>query len=376
MYITTKAGERHANMSLDDLWFGDDAKEYRGLITSNQTGTITRRGNLYSAPPANTYAMTVSLSIFNEKYKELMERDRHSLYNTFYIPKSSGGLRRIDAPNDELMAALRELKTIFELKFGARWLYHTSAFAYIRNRSTIDCVKKHQLNKSKWFGKFDLHNFFGSSTMEFVMRMLENVYPFASLVMTTLGRATLEAALSLCFLDGVLPQGTPMSPMLTNIMMIPFDYHMEQECRARNLVYTRYADDFLISSRDQFMFRDVEALIKDQLDRICAPFNLNTQKTRYGSANGANWNFGVMLNKDNQITIGRAKKRQFESMLYAYSKDKKNGVNWSLEDVQRLAGLASYYKMVEGDVITRIIHHVSEKQGVDITAEMKRDLRS
>lgn len=376
MFITTKAYKRYHTMSLDDVWFGDDEAVFNGLITENETGTITRViDNVSPLARCNVYGLTCALQEFNNTYRSLIEADKHSLYRTFYIPKSSGGLRRIDAPNDELMAALRNLKTLFETKFKAKWMYHTSAFAYIHHRSTIDCVKKHQQNSSKWFGKFDLHNFFGSTTSEYLMSMLSQIFPFGVLVNTALGRSSLEDALSLCFLDGVLPQGTPMSPMLTNIMMIPVDYQMEKICREKGLIYSRYADDFLISSRQPFRFRDVEADIKSVLSTYNAPFTLNEQKTRYGSSAGSNWNFGVILNKDNQITIGRAKKRQFESMLYAYAKDKKNDVEWPLDDVQHLQGLISYYKMVEGEAIDRIVQHVSAKQSVDISAQIKADLR-
>lgn len=376
MYITCKSTARYHTMSLDDLWFGSDTEVYNGLISLNETGTVTRVIKPEQAPYCNLYNMTMALKSFNERYETLISADKHDLYRTFYIPKSSGGLRKIDAPNDDLMGALKDLKYIFTTTFHARWLYHTSAFAYIQNRSTIDCVKKHQKNESKFFGKFDLHNFFGSTTMEFVMSMFSQIFPFSVFLGTVIGRELLENALSLCFLDGVLPQGTPMSPMLTNIMMIPLDYQMEKWCRENGLIYSRYADDFLISSRRPFKFRDVESKIKSLIVEFHAPFSLNEHKTRYGSSAGANWNFGVMLNKDNQITIGRAKKRRFEAMLYAYAKDKKSGNNWSLEEVQHFSGLISYYKMVEGDAIIRIVRHVSEKQHVNILEQLKLDLKN
>ena len=87
---------------------------------------------------------------FNKKYAKLIEtKDKSTLYRTFHIPKKSGGgLREINAPNDELMEALRELKYILEHKFYA--LYHTSAYAYVRGRSTMDCVRKHQSNEPFW----------------------------------------------------------------------------------------------------------------------------------------------------------------------------------------------------------------------------------
>ena len=376
VYVTIPASPREHNISMEDVWFGgDDVKSY--VITLNKSNTVTRVfDNVPNTIRRSTYRCTMQLSMFNDKYKDLIEADKTTLYHSFSIPKSSGGLRRIDAPKDELMCALRELKTILESNtFGGRSLYHTSAFAYIEHRSTLDCVKKHQQNESKWFGKFDVHNFFGSTTLEFVMHMFSMIYPFSEIMKTVLGAKALETALSLAFLNGVLPQGTPLSPMITNIMMIPIDHDMEKECRSRGLIYSRYADDFLISSRHGFMFKEVEQVITDTFKKFGAPFELNTRKTRYGSSFGCNWNFGVMLNKDNQITIGRKKKKQFESMLTAYAKDKKSGVRWPIDDVMHMNGLYAYYKMVEDDVIDRIVAHISNKNGVNIMACMKADLR-
>ena len=371
-YVTVLGTKRVKEPTLESLWFENG--DMQAHVYGDGTNTVTRKTD-HKIYTVSEYVLNMKLQQFNHKYAELMEQDRHSLYRTFYVPKSSGGLRRIDAPNEDLMYALNELKYLFETAFHARYIYHTSAFAYIHGRSTISCVKKHQANASKWFGKFDVHNFFGSITLDWTMKMLSVIYPFSQVICTAGGQENLRTALSLCFLDGVLPQGTPISPLIINIMMIPVDYDLERICREKGLVYTRYADDFIISSRYQFGFRDVEGDIERVLKSYEAPFELNKAKTRYGSSAGSNWNLGIMLNKDNKMTIGRSKKRQFESMLAAYAKDKKSGKEWALEDVQHLEGLKSYYKMIEGEVIDRIIEHISRKNGVDIAVEMKRDLR-
>lgn len=371
-YVTVLGTKRVIEPTLESLWFENG--DMQAHVYGDGTNTVTRKTD-HKIYTVSEYVLNIKLQQFNHKYAELMEQDRHSLYRTFYVPKSSGGLRRIDAPNEELMYALNELKYLFETVFHARYIYHTSAFAYIHGRSTISCVKKHQANASKWFGKFDVHNFFGSITLDWTMKMLSVIYPFSQVICTAGGQESLRTALSLCFLDGVLPQGTPISPLITNILMVPIDYNLEHKCREKHLIYSRYADDFLISSRTGFRFRDVESMIVEVFYQFEAPFSLNTQKTRYGSANGANWNFGIMLNKDNQMTIGRAKKKQFESMLTAYAKDKRNGLQWDLEDVRRLDGLRSYYKMIEGDTIDRIIQHISGKQNVRIMDAIKADLR-
>lgn len=285
--------------------------------------------------------------------------------------------RRIDAPKDELSNALRQLKTIFEEKFNA--LYHTSAFAYVKRRSTLDAVKRHQANESKWFGKYDLSNFFGSTTVEFVMKMFSMVFPFSEVVKEPIGKNALETAISLCMLNGGLPQGTPISPLITNIMMIPVDFKLANGLRDFNnqrYIYTRYADDFLVSSKYDFKFREIEQFIVDTLASFDAPFTIKAEKTRYGSSAGRNYNLGIMLNKDNQITVGHQKKRKFQAMLHSFVMDAQNGNDWALEDVRVLEGLRNYYRMIEGDTIDSIIKYMSEKHNVDIMAMIKDRLRA
>lgn len=286
--------------------------------------------------------------------------------------------RRIDAPCTELKTELTKLKDGFECSalFGA--LYHTSAFAYVKGRCAVDAVARHRDNKSKWFCKFDLSDFFGSTTLDFTMDMLSIIYPFSEVIKDPYGKALLSKALSLAFLNGGLPQGTPISPLITNIIMIPIDFLLSNKLRnfnSQRYVYTRYADDFLISSKYDFDYKKVEAFVSDTLKEFNAPFSLNPSKTRYGSSAGSNWNLGVMLNKDNEITVGHKKKREFKAMLTNYVLDKRNGKPWSLNQVQVLDGCRSYYSMVEKDAIEEIIRNLSEKWKIDIKKSIKDDLR-
>ncbi|MCL2052843.1 MAG: hypothetical protein FWG90_00155 [Oscillospiraceae bacterium] len=45
------------------------------------------------------------------------------------------------------------------------------------------------------------------------------------------GVIELQKALSLCFSNGGLPQGTPISPFITNVMMIPLDHKLSNSLR-------------------------------------------------------------------------------------------------------------------------------------------------
>ena len=379
-YITVRQSPMYHQMTLEEFLFQDEARDV--LLNDNTTNTRT-----YEVPFITEYMerkfrfdirhLVEKLREFNDATASLRSVPRHSLYEEFYIPKRSGGLRRIDAPCPELMDALRRLKTIFEEDF--RTLYHTAAFAYVKKRSTIDAVKRHQANESRWYAKYDLHNFFGSTTLDFMIRQFSMVYPFSEVVKSKYGLSQLMTALELATLDGGLPQGTPISPLITNIMMIPIDYKLSNKLRnfeKQRFVYTRYADDFLVSSRYDFSYREIEKLMVDTLQEFGAPFSINTKKTRYGSTAGSNWNLGVMVNANNEITVGHQKKRQFKAMLTSYVLDRRNGTAWDKHDIQIMEGLRSYYRMVEKDTIDEIVSKIGTKFGVDIPASIKEDLRA
>lgn len=377
VYITVMQSPIYHQMTLEEFLFQNF--QAPTILNTNVSNTRTYAYETVSehfTSRIDTDALIRKLARFNEQTEALRAQERSTLYETFHIPKKSGGLRRIDAPKPELMNALRNLKTIFEEDFHA--LYHTSAFAYVKNRCTVDAVKRHQKNNSKWFGKLDLHDFFGSTTLDYVIKMFSMVFPFSEIVKLPNGEAELRKALDLAFLNGGLPQGTPLSPLITNVMMIPVDYKLANAFRdfdKQRFIYTRYADDFIISSKVDFDVHRVEKLVVDTLHEFGAPFTINESKTRYGSSAGRNWNLGVMLNKDNEITVGHKKKRQFQSMLYNYVTDKRRGISWPREDIQTMQGLHSYYHMVEPETIDAIVKHTNEKMETDVLRLIKDDLR-
>lgn len=377
-YITIKLRPKEQQISFDDILNGIQ----ESVFDRDNENTHDTRTDFKERTPEKILERTDILEMintlrnFNSKYKHLIEtEDKSTLYRSFKIPKRSGGLRQIDAPQEELMAALKELKYIFENKLFAS--YHTSAFAYVKGRSTIDAVRRHQRNKSRWFLKLDFHNFFGSTTPDFVMSQLKTIFPFNEIIANFYGKPELEKALSLCFLNGGLPQGTPISPTLTNLMMIPADHCIAKVTRdmTPHLVYTRYADDIILSSDISFKWSDVQEKIIDIIKQFNAPFTLNTSKTRYGSSAGRNWNLGVMLNANNEITVGHARKKAFKAMIFSFMNDFNNNIMWDLGDVQHFLGLISYYKMVEPKNIDNILKTYSKKFNRDVEETAKQVMK-
>lgn len=387
-YIVTNLAAKVKQISLNDLL--DDTVDVGAILRSrgraSRNNTATRTYYYPGDIPYKYYrdldlpGMIDAVRDWNNKWDDLRKEDRRNLYREFRIPKSSGGFRRIDAPCIELKEALRELKGIFEAAYDPK--YHTSAFAYITGRCPADAVKRHQRNGSWWFLKTDFSDFFGSTTFPFVMDMLSKIFPFSEVMKIPGGREELRKAIDMCFLDGGLPQGTPISPFLTNVIMIPIDFRLSNDFLnndgrlwgGNHFVYTRYADDIDISCKGQFDWREIVDHIRSVLAVFNAPYQVKDEKTHYGSRNGRNWILGLMLNKDNKITIGHKKKKTYRAMIHNYAKAKMNGGRWSLEDLQYTIGLTSYYKNVEPDYIQGEAEKFKAKYGYDYDRQMKEDV--
>ena len=378
-YVTTFMTRAKKQLTLEDVLFG--VKNLSPYINGVDFGTSTRTYEYKNLPQelkemARVPYLIEKLKSFNRTYQPKFDANNmREYYNSFKIPKKSGGWRQIDAPDDELKQALYSLKAIFENDFKA--LYHTAAFAYIKGRSTTDALKVHQKNNSNWYLKTDLSNFFGSTTLDFTMRMLSMIYPFCEVVKYEDGEKALRDAISLCFLDGGLPQGTPISPLLTNVIMIPIDHEISRRLRAseaNDFVYTRYADDATVSSKKGFLFMGIVEMMNDVFKKFDAPYTIKKEKTHYGSRAGRNWCLGLMINKDNQITVGHENKKVFKAMLNNYIVARKDGKGWPPEEVMTLRGKLSYYSNVEPEYFDYVINWYNKKYHCDVIKMMADDI--
>ena len=372
IYVTTRQRPKEKQISWLDL-IGEEEIKVSDFVCDGSAGTVTR--TLEKATPEllariNVPEMINVLKRFNESHKDLFDADRESLYRHFSIPKKTGGLRPIDAPCDELQNALEELRIILTEKFGV--LYHTAAFAYIPNRSTIQLVRKHQVNESNWFYKTDVSGFFPNTTLDFTMKMLKMIFPLSEICKSEEGYEELERAISLGFLNGGLPQGTRLSPWLTNCISIPIDHRLFNELAHHRYVYTRYADDLHISCIQKFDPDKMTNYIRKVFKEFGAPWILKPEKTHYGSRKGKNHMLGVILNADNDIKVGHRSKKLFKAMTTNLIMDYKNNKPWPADEVQQYAGLLSYYKMVEKEYFDGLVEHFNEKFKVDLKHIMKQ----
>lgn len=293
--------------------------------------------------------------------RELSDLSAH--YNTHYIPKKSGGKRRIDAPDEALDTAQRSLLSF--LQQHAPDLHHTAAYAYVKGRSPLKALQKHQKANSTYFLKIDLKDFFGSITEDWLHKVLACTFPFYKLFKNSKDNR-LTRHLKLAFLNGALPQGSCLSPYLSNLAFLPIDHAFSRFCHKHKLTYTRYADDLLISGKHPAevasALQELEKILRD----MQAPFRIHYGKVRLGSLNGKNWNLGLMLNKDNQITVGHQAKKRLKAMLHQFALAKEV----TQEEALQLLGLIAYHRQIDRDYTDYLIARLSQKLAVDIDKKL------
>lgn len=152
-------------------------------------------------------------------------------YKVFTIPKGKKR-RTIEAPR-------------VGLKIVQKWLGHHLAagiqlrpevYGFVVGRSAPAAASQHV--GAHWVYSLDIQNFFPSITLAQISTGLARIgYDPAS--------ATLLARL--CCYQGRLSQGSPASPVLSNIVFDPIDHKLAELSSCLEVRYTRYADDLTFS---------------------------------------------------------------------------------------------------------------------------------
>lgn len=187
-----------------------------------------------SAKTREDIANLLEISDKSLRYFLFVERPEY-MYKTFKIPKRRGGTREIHAPINKWRNLQRKLAYVLALKYRPK----VCAYGFIKNKNILDNASKH-VKKSEILN-IDLKDFFTQFHFGRIVGMLK-AKPYS------LGEEAARTIAQITCLNGVLPQGAPTSPILTNMLCSPLDNQLMQYAKKHALVYTRYADDITFSS--------------------------------------------------------------------------------------------------------------------------------
>lgn len=334
MYYITK--ETRTSSELSNIFNGTTLSDTYYMINTEdstyktyQTRQIKNKITMYES----------TLKLLGEKIKAFLKEHPNpsEMYKHYKIPKASGGFRDIDEPEDDLKELQREIADTLQ----SAGVYTTEwAYAYVSRRSAIDMAEKHK--NAKFVLKLDLKNFFPSIDAELLKTHLMNNY-----AITLVNEfVNIDDIIKIALLDNGLPQGSPLSPYLSNLVMVDFDYRLRNAI-APSRVYTRYADDIIISSEKYIskhsMTEGIKGLLEDNYDR---KIKLNYSKIKLLKNTQRLYIVGVKLNKDNELTFGHEKKKKLKLDLYNLFKAYEQHTACK-EEAQELLGLFTYMKQIE-----------------------------
>lgn len=281
-------------------------------------------------------------------------------YQTFTIKKKSGTNRTIHAPVRGLKSILRALNFVLQCIYEP----HKSVTGFVLEKSIVDNAKKHV--GRHYVLNMDLKDFFHSFDRNRV-KMGFMYEPF-----NLNGQKEPLAFLLACLcthpfeIDGeiktVLPQGSPTSPTLTNILCKKLDRRLNGLAKRFGATYTRYADDITFSAlhniyNDEVFNQELKRIIEEDQKLI-----INPKKTRLQKAGYRQEATGLIVN--DKVNVRRRYVKQIRMWLYYWEKygyekaeqifkrdyleDKGHVRNMDAHLVNVLDGKLEFFRMVKG----------------------------
>jgi len=250
----------------------------------------------------NHFSSLVGVSL---RYLYAVSNDSKHFYVRYKIPKKSGGYRTINEP-------------MYLLKAVQKWIKENILDTLNTSPYSKAYKKGYSIKSNARFHKgmntlicIDIENYFGNITQ----------YRVYSLFLSLGYSKELSVLLSkLCTLKGVLPQGAPTSPVLSNLITVPLDNDIANIARNfsddnETVRYTRYADDISISGNNI-----KSSLIISELNKVLLRhgFSANTSKTRVLGKNNAQVVTGVVVNE--KLNTPLKKRKRIRQEIYFIKK--------------------------------------------------------
>lgn len=250
-------------------------------------------------------------------------RDRYA-YHQVSIAKRSGQLRTLDIPHDTVKILQKDLARTLSYLYRPR----ASAHGFLPGRSIKSNAAVHV--GRRWVLNIDLENFFPSIHFGRVLGAFTGVFG----VSRDAARPLAELCCAPTDAGGILPQGAPTSPILSNVVCGSLDRALAEIARQNGCFYTRYADDITFSSNSE-EFPTGLAGVRDGVIELNTSvvaaierntFRVNSAKTRLAGPKQRHEVTGLIVNE--RVNTHRRFIRQVRAMLHAWER-------FGLEDAEQ-----------------------------------------
>lgn len=228
-----------------------------------------------------------------------MTTNTDHFYKQVKMKKKNGDERILSCPSKKLKAVQAWILVNILEKIPIE----SVATAYIKGKNIKDNVTIHHENK--FVLCLDIKNFFDKISSKWVYCLFHSLgyNKFMSILLT-----------KLCTYKGYLPQGGVTSPCLSNILCKRLDRRILGYAGRRNIVYSRYADDLILSNNDPAILLKSLLFIKKIIQN--EGFELKEEKTRVLRPGHRKKITGLVISDDNKIGIGRRKMRDIRAAIH------------------------------------------------------------
>jgi RNA-directed DNA polymerase len=212
----------------------------------------------WNAGAAGIDGMTVEA--FERKEEALLQSIHEKLKSGTYrfrparrvlIPKEgTSKMRKLGIPVVMDRIVSQSMNLVFEEIFDPD--FTASSFGFRRGRSqhqAIGHIRERVKQGYEWCASIDLRSFFDEIPHDLIFKLIRRKIADERLV-TLIARALKAGVMDNGIFEKTTkgcPQGSPLSPMLSNIVLNELD----QELERRGLRYCRWADDFLIMVKSE-----------------------------------------------------------------------------------------------------------------------------
>lgn len=277
-----------------------------------------------------------------------------SHYRRFLIPKKTGGHRLISAPMKRLKSAQSWVLTNILDKVTL----HDAAHGFRHGRNIVSNAKPHV--GAAVVLNLDLKDFFPTVTVRRIKGVFRSL-GYSESVATALALVCSEPEVDQVELDGEtyfvargprhLPQGSPASPGITNLLCRRLDRRIEGLAQSLGFIYTRYADDMTFSApADKAGSVNVGKLLRAVKDIVQHEgFVVHPDKTRVMRRGRRQEVTGVVVN--DRMGVERAMLRKFRATLFQIEKDGPAGKKWGNggDLLASIHGYASFVAQVDAE---------------------------
>lgn len=263
-------------------------------------------------------------------------------YNSFDIPKRSGGVRTIHAPTHDLkmiQRCLADALVACQQELQGEYAHRRNiSHAFEKGKTIITNAKAHR-NK-RFVVTIDLENYFETFHIGRVIGYFEKNKFF------TLPHEVAVTIAQIACYKGRLPQGAPCSPVISNLIFQTVDMRVLRLAKKYKLHYTRYADDLTFSTNNLDFLDQYDSFLSCLNAEIeGSGFSVNQRKTRLLLRESQQKVTGLIVNK--KINVDSKYSRATRAMAHSLYTTGRYTIHGQEATIKQLEGRFAFIDQID-----------------------------